>query len=60
MSVCAVNYLPNEEYSNLFIAAAFFINSFSGKMSLPVQNSYLLTFPYKKVEIFEVCLSKSY
>ena len=59
MSVCAFNSLPNGEYSNLFIVAAFSSNSFSGKTSLPVRNLYLLTLPGDKIEILAVCLSKS-
>ena len=46
-------------YSNLLIAAAFSSKSFSGKTSLRVKNSYLLTFPADKVEIVAACLSKS-
>ena len=60
MSVCAFSSLPNGEYSNLFILTAFSNKSFSGKTSLSVKNSYLLTFPYDKAEILAVCLSKSY
>ena len=45
MSVYAFNSLPNREYSNLFIVAAFSSKSFSSKTSLPVKNLYLLTFP---------------
>ena len=45
MSVCTFNYFPNGEYSNLFIVAAFYNKSFSGKTSLPVKSSYKLTFP---------------
>ena len=60
MSACAFNFLPNGEYSNLFIAANFSSKSFSGKTSLPFKNSYLPTFPDDKAEISAVCLSKSY
>ena len=60
MSVCAFNSFPNGEYSNLFNAGAFSSKSFSGKTSLPVKNSYLLTFPDDKAEILAVCPSKSY
>ena len=60
MSVRAFNSFPKGEYSNLFIAAAFFSKSFYGKISFPVKNSYLLTFPDDKTEILDVCLSKSY
>ena len=60
MSICAFNYLTNEEYSNLFIIAAFSIKSFFSKTFLPVTNSYLLTFLDDKAEILAVCLSKSY
>ena len=55
MSVCAFNSLPNGKYSNLFIVAAFSNTSFLGKTSLPVKNSYLLTFPDDK-EVF-ICLN---
>ena len=60
MSVCAFNSLPNREYSNIFIVAAFSIKSFSGETSLSIKNSYLLTFPDDKDEILAVCRSKSY
>ena len=58
MSLCAFNSLPNKEYSNLFIVAAFSNNSFLGKTSLPIKNSYFLTFPDDKVEILAVYLYK--
>ena len=58
MSVCAFNSLPNEEYSNLFLLAAFSIKSFSGKASLAVGNSYVLTFPDDKAKFLAFCLSK--
>ena len=48
MSVFAFNSLPNGEYSNLFIVAAFSNKFLSGKTSLPVKNSYLLIFPDNK------------
>ena len=60
MSVCAFNSFPNGEYSNLFIVAAFFNKFYSGKISLPLRNSYLLTFLDKQREILAVCLSKSH
>ena len=60
MSVCAFNSLPNGKYSNLFIAAAFCSKSFSGKTSLTVKNSYLLTLPDDKADALAVFLSKSY
>ena len=47
--------LPNREYSNLFNKAAFSSKSFSGKTSLSVKNSYLLTFLDDKAEILAVC-----
>ena len=59
MPVCAFNYLPKGKYPNCFIVAAFFNWSFSGKTSLPLKNSYLLTFPDDKAQILTVCLSKS-
>ena len=58
MSVCTFNSSPKEEYSNLFIVAAFSNGSFSGKTSLPARNSYLLTFPDDKAEILAFSLSK--
>ena len=58
--VCFFISLPNGEYSNLFNAAAFSSKHFSGKISLPVKNSHLLTFPDDKAEILAVCLSKLY
>ena len=48
MSVCAFNSLPKGKYSIVFIVAAFSSKSVSGKTSLPVKNSYLLTFPDDK------------
>ena len=60
MSLCAFNSLPNGEYSNLSIVAAFSSKSFSGKTSLPVRNSYLLTFSDDKAEILAVYLSILY
>ena len=50
MSVCFLNSLPNRKYSNLFIVAVFSGKSFSGKTSLSVENSYLLTYPDNKAE----------
>ena len=58
--VCFFNSVPNGEYSNLFIAAAFFNKYFSGKESFPVKNSYLLTFLDNKAEILAFCMSKSF
>ena len=60
MSFCAFNSLPNGEYSNLFVVAAFSSKLFFGETSLLVKNPYLLTFPDKKAEILAVCLSKLY
>ena len=60
MPVCAFNSLPNKEYSNLSIVAAFSNKPFSGKIYLPVRYSYLLAFPVNKAEILAVCLSKLY
>ena len=60
MSVCGFNSLNNREYSNLSNVAAFSNKSFSGKISLPVENSYLLTFPDDKSEILADFLSKLY
>ena len=51
MPVYFFNSLPNDEYSNLLILAAFFKNSFSGKPSS-------LPFPHDKAEILAVCPSK--
>ena len=55
MSVCAFNSLLNDEHSNLLVVAAFSSKPFSGKRSLPVKYSYLLTFPDDKAEILAVC-----
>ena len=60
MSICAFNSLPKGQYSNLFIVAAFSSKAFLGKTSLPVKNSYILTFPDDKAGILAVYLSKSY
>ena len=49
--VCFFNPLPNGKYSNLFNAVAFSDKSVSGKTSLSVKNSYLLTFPDDKAKI---------
>ena len=59
MSVFAFDYLPNGKYSNLF-NVAFSSKSFSDKTSLPVRNSYLLTFPDDIAENLAASLSKSY
>ena len=60
MSVCFFSSLPNGEYLNLLIVAAFSNSPFSGKTSLPVKNSYLLTFLDDKIKILAACLSKLY
>ena len=60
MLFCAFNSLPKCKYSNLFIVAAFYSKSFSGKTSLSEKNSYLLTFPDDQAEILAVYLPKSY
>ena len=60
MPDCAFNSSPNNEYSNLFIVAAFCNRSFLCKTTLSVRNSYLLLFPDDKADILAVCLSKSY
>ena len=60
MSVCVFYSFPKGEYSDLFNVAAFSSKSFPVKTSLPVKNSYLLTFPDDKAEIVVVGLSKSY
>ena len=46
MSVSVFNSLPNVEYSNLSIVVAFPKKTFSGKTSLLVKISYLLTLRY--------------
>ena len=58
MSVSVFNSLPNVEYSNLSIVVAFPKKTFSGKRSLLVKISYLLTYPDDKAEILAVCLTK--
>ena len=60
MSFCDFNSFTNGEYSNLFIVAGFSSKSFSGKIFLPVKNSYLLIFPDNKAEILAVSMSKLY
>ena len=62
MSDDALNHLCKSKYSNLFILTAFSNKFFSIKTSLPVKNSYLLTFTVDKTEILVVYrnLSKSY
>ena len=52
MLVCAFNFLPNKEYSDLLIVAAFS----NCKTSLFVKSSYLPTFPDDKAEMLAVCL----
>ena len=59
MSVFFFNSLPNGEYSNLFIVAAFYSKTFSGNTSLPVKSSYQPTFPDDKGEFIFISLSKS-
>ena len=54
--VCALNYLPNGECSNLFNAAAFSKESFSGKISSPATSLYLLIFPDDNAEIVAICI----
>ena len=56
MLVCAFNFLPNKEYSNLLIVAGFSNSSFSCKTSLFVKSSYLPTFPDDKAEMLAICL----
>ena len=51
MSICAINFLPKDEYSNPSIVAAFPNKSFSGKISFPANNSYLTTCPDDEAEI---------
>ena len=59
ISVCAFNSLPKGEYSKLFSVVVFYVKSFSGKISLPAINFYLLlTFRYDKADILALSLSK--
>ena len=44
MTVCAFKSLSKDEYTDLFIVAAFSSKSFSGKTPLPITNLYLLAF----------------
>ena len=60
MSVCAFNFLPDGEYSNILIVADFSSSSFSVNTCSPVKNSNLTTFPDDKAKILAVCLSKLY
>ena len=57
MLVCSVYSFSYNKYSNLFNTTALSSKSFSGKTSLPVKNSYLLTFPDDKADFLPVCLS---
>ena len=59
MLVCFFSSLPNDEYLNYLIVAAFCNSLFIGKTSL-VENSYLLTFLDDKAEILGAGLSKFY
>ena len=59
MLVRFVNSLPNGEFSNLLIVAAFSDKSFSVKTSSLVKNLYLIIFPDDRTESLAVCLSKS-
>lgn len=58
MSVCFLNSLPNNEYSNFLIVPTFSNGPFSGKVSFPVKNLYFATFPDGKAEILAFCLPK--
>ena len=60
MSVCALNSLVNDKYSNLLVVAVFCNKSFSGKTSFQVKNSYLPIFLDDKAEILAAFLSKLY
>ena len=60
MLVCFFNSLPNGEYSNLLIVAAFCKSYFPAKTSSPVKNSYFPTFPDDKAEILAAYLPKLY
>ena len=48
MSVCVFDFLLNGEYSKFFIVATF-----SSKTSSLVKNSFLLTFPDDKGQIYQ-------
>ena len=50
MSVCFSDSLPNGEYSNLLIVAAYSNKFSSGKTSLSVKNSHLPTFYDEEAE----------
>ena len=54
MLVCAFNPLPKGEHQKLLIVPSFSSKSFSGKSSFLVKNSYLVTLPDYKAEIFSV------
>ena len=58
MSVCIFNSLPNAEYLNLLIEAAFSDKFSFSKITLPHKISYLSTFPDAKAKISAVCLYK--
>ena len=56
MLVCAFNSLPKANIQIFPFWQLFLARFFSGKTSLPVNNSYLEKFPYDKAEILGVCL----
>ena len=60
MSVCFLISLPNGEYSNRLIGADFCNSPFSGKTSLLVKSSDLLTFPDDNAKNVAVYLSNLY
>ena len=60
MHVYFFNSLPNGEYSNVLLVAAFCNKPFSDKISLPDKNSYLAIFPDDKAEISAVYMFNLY
>ena len=60
ISVCFFNSLPNGEYTDLLIVAAFPNKSFSEETFSSVKNLHLPKFPDDKAKKLTVCLSKLY
>ena len=60
ISVRFFNSLPNGEYSDLLIVAAFSNKSFSEETFSSVKNLYLPKFPDDRAKNLAVCLPKLY
>ena len=60
MSACLFNSLPDGEYLNVLIVAAFFNSLPSGEISSSTKNSYLPTFLHDKLKFLAGFLSILY